>query len=153
MKEIISFIYRFLGSYQDLDYLWLFSSDDGSNGMFWGFVLLIGVSLFGAWYFYCVYTKHLANRAVRKNWFKYMLFTAIAVFFIQELVLAGIFTAADEDAQTGGYITNLITADEGKLILFSFINALYSLFVYYLWSLVLRFASKNARFLPHSKKK
>jgi hypothetical protein len=152
MEEVISFIYRFLGEDAYLDPVWGFSSEDGSNGMFWGFVLLVLISGLGAFYFYCVYTKYFANRAVRKNWFKYMLYTAIAVFVIQELVLAGIFTAADEEAVTGSYIANLIIADGGKLILFSFINALYSLLVYYLWSLALRYFSKNARYLPHSKK-
>ena len=151
MKELIAFIYRFLGAYEDLDIVWLFSSDDGNNGMFWGFILLLGVSLLGAGYFYFVYTKSFANRAVLKNWIKCMLFTAITVFVIGELVLAGIFTGTEEYTETGSYVANLVIADGGKLILFSFINALYSLFVYYLWSLILRLFSKNARYIPHSK--
>jgi hypothetical protein len=150
MKEIFTLIYRFLGSYEDLDPGWQLSSDDGNNGMVWGFILLLGISALGAWYFYRIYTKNLANRAVQKNWWKYMLFTAIAVFVIEELVLAGIFTGAEEDAETGSFMTNLVVADSGKLILFSFINTFYSLLVYFLWSLLFRYFSKNARYIPHS---
>jgi hypothetical protein len=152
MKDVISFIYRFLGQYEDLDHVWLFFDDDGNFGMGWGLVILLGISLFGALYFYCSYTKYFANRAVLKNWWKWMLFTVIAVFVVEELVLTGMFTAANEDAQTGNYITNLVVADNGKLILFSFINALYSLLAYYLWSLAIRYFSKNARYIPHRKK-
>jgi len=153
MKEILSFIYRFLGEYKNLDYVWKFSSDGGNNGMFWGFVLLVGISLLIAIYYYRIYTRKLANRAILKNWLWFMLISAIAVFVVQELVLSGMFTAAQKVKNVGDYMQNLIVADNGKMILFSFVNALYSVIAYYLWSsLLCRLIGGNARYIPHAKK-
>ncbi|MBE0573862.1 hypothetical protein IH575_03100, partial [Candidatus Dojkabacteria bacterium] len=133
MKEFLAFIYRFLGQYEDLDPVWRMSADDGSNGMFWGFVILLAVTLTSSLLFYFVCAKKAANATLVK-WFKYMLISALAVFLAEEIILSGIFTAADEESQTGAFFSNLIVGDDGKLILFSFMNTLYSLLVFWLWS-------------------
>ena len=152
MKEFFAFIYRFLGQYEDLNSVWQVSADDGQNGIIWGFVILLSVTLTGSLLFYFVCAKKSANATLVK-WLKYMLFTAIAVFLAEEFILSGIFTAADEESQTGAFFSNLIVGDDGKLILFSFINALYALFVFWLWSLVVkhlsRLSHKNAYKIPH----
>jgi hypothetical protein len=153
MKEILSFIYRFLGQYDDLNPVWQVSADDGNNGIIWGFVILLAVTLIGSLLFYFVCAKK-ASKATLGKWFKYMLITAIVVFFIEEFILSGIFTAADEESQTGSFFANLIVGDGGKLILFSFMNALYSLLIYYLWSFPMKYLSRlshnNAPHIPHN---
>lgn len=152
MKDFLSFIYRFLGQYEDLNTVWQVSADDGNNGIIWGFVILLTVTLIGSLLFYFVCAKK-ARKATRGKWFKYMLITVIIVFFVEEFILSGIFTAADEEAQTGAFFANLIVGDGGKLILFSFVNALYSLLIYYLWSFPLKYLSRlshnNAPHIPH----
>lgn len=152
MKEPLAFIYRFLGQYEDLNTVWQVSADDGNNGIIWGFVILLAVTLIGSLLFYYVCAKKAANATLVK-WFKYMLITAIAVFLAEEFILSGIFTAADEEALTGAFFSNLIVGDDGKLILFSFMNTLYSLLVFYLWSIVVkhlsRLSHKNAYKIPH----
>jgi hypothetical protein len=152
MKGFLSLIYRFLGQYEDLNTVWQVSADDGNNGIIWGFVILLAVTLIGSLLFYFASAKKLENATLGK-WFKYMLITAIVVFFVEEIILSGIFTAADEEAQTVAFFTNLIVGDGGKLILFSFMNALYSLGGYYLWSFPIKHLSRlshnNAPHIPH----
>ena len=153
MKDFLSFIYRFLGQYENLNTVWQVSADDGSNGIIWGFVILLAITLIGSLLFYFVCAKK-ADKATRGKWFKYMLITAIVVFFVEEFILSGIFTAANEESQTGSFFANLIVGDGGKLILFSFMNALYSLLIYYLWSLPIKHLSRlshnNASHIPHN---
>jgi hypothetical protein len=152
MKESLSFIYRFLGQYEDLNPVWQMSADDGNNGIIWGFVILLAVTLTGSLLFYFVCSKK-AHRATLGKWFMYMLITAIAVFFVEEVIMSGIFTAADEESQTGAFFSNLIVGDDGKLILFSFMNTLYSLLVFWVWSFgvkhLSRLSHKNAYKIPH----
>ena len=148
MEDFLKLIYGFLGSYEDLNPVWQFYGDGGRAGMTFGFLIMIILGVLGAVYFYLVYTKKLANRAVLKNWWKWFLFTAIAVFALEELIISGIFTAADEEKSN--YFAYLF-ADSGKLLLFSFFNALYSFLPYFLSSLFLRYFSKNARYIPFRK--
>ena len=150
MKDFLELIYFFLGQYEDLDPVWqLYEAGGERSGMLYGFIILLTVSIAGATYFYLGYTRNLANRAVLRNWWKWWVFSAIAVFTFEELILAGIFTAASEGESN--YFANLF-ADSGKLVLFSLFNALYSLVPYFLSSLVLRYFSKNAIDIPLSKK-
>lgn len=152
MKDFLELIYRFLGPYDDLSPVWqVYDEGAESGGMTYGFWIMITLGCMGAVYFYLMHTKIFANRAVLKNWWKWFLFTAIAVFGLEELILAGIFTSADRGGSN--YFVNLF-ADSGKLVLFSFFNALYSFVPYFLSSvLILRYFSKNARYIPFKKNK
>jgi len=153
MKNLLSFIYRFLGDYEDLKDVWKVSADDGNNGIIWGFVILFVLTLIGSLLFYFICAKK-ADKATLGKWFKYMLVTAIVVFFVEEFILSGIFTAADEESKTGSFFENLIVGDGGKLILFSFMNALYSLLIYYLLSFPIKYLSRlkhnNSPHIPHN---
>jgi hypothetical protein len=145
MKDLLELLYRFLGQYEDLDPVWqLYDVGGEQSGMLYGFLIMLFLGIAGAGYFYLVYTKYFANRAILKNWWKWCLFSAIAVFVLEELILAGIFTAADEEESN--FFANLF-ADNGKLVLFSLFNAAYSFVIYFLSSLLFRHYSKNARYI------
>jgi hypothetical protein len=150
MKEIIAAIYKFLGPYDDLSDTWRFAEDDGGSGMFWGFLILIAGSIAGAAWFYFV-TSRKAKNAVLINWWKMLLYTALTVFLLEETLLAGIFTTFEEEPGIGIYFGN-IGADSGKLVLFSVINAIYSVVIYYPASLLFCRFSNHARYIPHYKK-
>ncbi|MDR1707398.1 MAG: hypothetical protein LBR46_05275 [Prevotella sp.] len=150
MKDSLELIYCFLGQYEDLDPVWqLYDAGGERSGMLYGFLIMLVIAILGAAHFYLIYTKNDANRAEFKNWWKWWAYSAIAIFIIEELVLAGIFTVAGEG--TSSYFVNLF-ADNGKLVLFSLANAVYSLFPYFLISFfVFKRISKNARFIPCKK--
>ena len=129
-------IYSFLD--QESETYQYFENIDEGYGMFWGFIILMGISFITAFAFYYVWVGINAHNGTRKKW--------IISGLIGEIVLI-----ISLYGFIGGKIAEM-SIDElffQNLNLFVLFNVLYFIVTYYLLSLAVRIWSK-AKYVPQN---
>ena len=128
------------------DYLWGVTSQDGAN-LYIGIGLwLLGISLFVAFVFY-----YLINHPKLNNWWGWLIF--LGINFVINFVMGIQWTLSDlwsgkmevYDKETKQMVT---WVTEGNCFCFGVTNAILSIIVFFLFSMIIKWRSTNVAHAP-----